>query len=59
MPQVYALSELLRDYLMATGRHRPIVPVRQPGNAAWAFREGANLAPVHAVGHRTWEAFLA
>ena len=58
-PRVYAMSELLRGYLQATGRHRPILPVRLPGNAARAFRAGANLAPDRAVGHRTWEDFLA
>jgi hypothetical protein len=35
------------------------VPVWLPGKAARAFREGANLAPEQAVGHRTWEEFLA
>jgi hypothetical protein len=30
-----------------------------PGKAAGAFRDGANLAPEQAVGHRTWEEFLA
>jgi uncharacterized protein YbjT (DUF2867 family) len=58
-PRVYAMSALLRGYLQATGRHRPILPVRLPGNAARAFRAGANLAPDRAVGHRTWEDFLA
>jgi hypothetical protein len=29
------------------------------GRAARAFRAGANLAPGQAVGHRTWEDFLA
>ena len=36
-----------------------IVPVRAPGKAARAMREGANLSPDRAVGHRTWEDFLA
>ena len=30
-----------------------------PGQAAWAVRAGANLAPDRAVGKRTWEEFLA
>jgi uncharacterized protein YbjT (DUF2867 family) len=58
-PRVYALADLVRDYLRATHRHRPIVPVRLPGEAARAFRDGANLTPERAVGHRTWEDFLA
>jgi len=58
-PRVYGVAALLREYLRATGRHRPIVPVRLPGKAARAFRAGANLAPDRAVGRRTWEDFLA
>jgi uncharacterized protein YbjT (DUF2867 family) len=58
-PRAYRLADLLRGYLRATHRHRPIVPLRLPGKAARAVRAGANLAPQHAVGHRTWEDFLA
>ncbi len=58
-PRVYALADLVRSYLRATHRHRPILPVRMPGGAARALRAGANLAPDRAVGHRTWEDFLA
>jgi uncharacterized protein YbjT (DUF2867 family) len=58
-PQAYPLADLLRGYLRATHRHRPIVPLRVPGKAARALRAGANLAPEQAVGHRTWEDFLA
>jgi len=58
-PRVYELKELLRSYLRASHRHRLIMPVRPPGKAARAIRAGANLAPDRAVGHRTWEDFLA
>src|SRR6266516_5251864 len=58
-PRVYELAELLRGYLRASQRHRPIIPVWLPGKAARAFRAGANLAPERAVGRRTWEEFLA
>jgi uncharacterized protein YbjT (DUF2867 family) len=58
-PRVYPMAELVRSYLRASGKHRLIVPVRLPGRAARAFREGANLAPEGLVGSRTWEAFLA
>jgi uncharacterized protein YbjT (DUF2867 family) len=58
-PRVYGMAELVRGYLGAHGTHRPIVPVRFPGKAARAFRDGANLAPDRAVGRRTWEDFLA
>jgi uncharacterized protein YbjT (DUF2867 family) len=58
-PRVYGMAELIRGYLRAHGKRRPIVPVRVPGNAAAAVRAGANLAPDRAVGQRTWEDFLA
>ena len=58
-PRVYRVADLLRGYLRARRKHRLIVPVRLPGKAARAFRAGANLAPERAVGHRTWEDFLA
>jgi uncharacterized protein YbjT (DUF2867 family) len=59
-PRVYGAAQLLRGYLRAgKRRRRPIVPVWLPGKAARAFRDGANLAPEQAVGHRTWEEFLA
>jgi uncharacterized protein YbjT (DUF2867 family) len=58
-PRVYEAAELLRGYLRANRQHRLLVPVRLPGKAARAVREGANLAPARAVGHRTWEEFLS
>lgn len=58
-PKVYEMSELFRSYLRATGKRRPIMPMRLPGKAARAFRDGANIAPERAAGKRTWEDFLA
>jgi uncharacterized protein YbjT (DUF2867 family) len=58
-PRAYDLPKLLRGYLRAAHRHRAIVPLPLPGKAARAFRAGANLAPERAVGHRSWEDFLA
>jgi uncharacterized protein YbjT (DUF2867 family) len=58
-PRVYDMGELLRGYLRARRKHRLMLPVRLPGKAARAFRDGANLAPDRAVGRRTWEEFLA
>ena len=58
-PRVYGMAELLRGYLRAHRKHRPIVVVPLPGKAARAFRAGANLAPDRDVGRRTWEDFLA
>src|SRR5205823_5276882 len=58
-PKVYSMADLLRIYLQATHRHRLLIPIPLPGQAARAIRAGANLAPERAVGHRTWEEFLA
>jgi uncharacterized protein YbjT (DUF2867 family) len=58
-PKVYSMAELLRGYLRASQRHRPIIPIWLPGKAARAIRAGANLAPGRAVGQLTWEEFLA
>jgi uncharacterized protein YbjT (DUF2867 family) len=58
-PRVYAMADLLRGYLQARGKHRPIVPIRLPGKAARAIRAGGNVAPDRAVGRRIWEEFLA
>ncbi|WP_137122109.1 SDR family oxidoreductase [Segeticoccus rhizosphaerae] len=58
-PRVYDVAELLRSYLRATHRRRLILPVKLPGRAARSFTQGGNLAPDRAVGHRTWEDFLA
>jgi uncharacterized protein YbjT (DUF2867 family) len=58
-PRVYTMADLLREYLRARGTRRVILPVRLPGKAARALRDGANLAPDRAVGRRTWEDFLA
>ena len=59
-PRVYGAAELLRGYLRASKRRpRPIVPVWLPGKAARVFRAGGNLTPEQAVGHGTWEEFLA
>ncbi len=59
-PRVYGLADLFRSYLRAAGRRsRPMVPLRIPGRAARAIRDGANLAPDQILGTRTWEDFLA
>jgi len=58
-PKIYTLAELVRNYLSAAGKRRPLIPLHIPGQAASAIRAGANLAPDRAVGKRTWEEFLA
>ena len=63
-PQVISFAELLRAYLRAGRRRRPVVPVWMPGIRA--VRAGALLvppeqaaAPGYAAGQRTWEDILA
>jgi uncharacterized protein YbjT (DUF2867 family) len=58
-PKIYDSESLLRSYLVAIGKQRPILKIRMPGAAAAAIRAGANLAPDRAIGRRTWEEFLA
>lgn len=58
-PRVHDAAELFREYLRASGKHRLMMPVWVPGKAARAVRAGANLAPGRAVGHQSWEDFLA
>jgi uncharacterized protein YbjT (DUF2867 family) len=58
-PRIYAMTDLVRTYLAATGRHRVLIGMPVPGRAAAAIRDGANLTADRAVGERTWEEFLA
>ncbi len=57
-PRVYGAAELIRGYLERTHQRRLLLPLWLPGKAARALRAGANLAPKHAIGTRTWEEFL-
>ncbi len=62
-PRTSSFADLLRVYLRAGHRCRPVVPVWMP--ATRAIRAGGLLvaeqqvAPEHAAGRRTWEEFLA
>jgi uncharacterized protein YbjT (DUF2867 family) len=58
-PKVYGMDEMLRAYLAAAGKRRPLIPIWVPGQAARTIRYGANLTPERAVGRQTWEEFLA
>ncbi len=58
-PRVYEMGNLVRSYLEATHRRRLILPLKMPGKAGRAIRDGANLSPDRAVGRRTWEELLA
>ncbi|MFJ4715514.1 SDR family oxidoreductase [Streptomyces sp. NPDC088785] len=58
-PKVYTMDDVVRSYLDAAGRRRPVLGMRMPGKAGRAYRDGVNLAsPQAAHGERTWEAFL-
>jgi uncharacterized protein YbjT (DUF2867 family) len=58
-PKVYRMAELIREYLRARGKRRLLVPLPLPGKVGRVYRAGDNLATRQAVGHRTWEEFLA
>lgn len=57
-PEVLTLREVFTTYLATTDRHRLLVPVPLPGEAAAAIRAGALLTGRPGSG-RTWAAFLA
>ncbi|GAA2060627.1 NAD(P)H-binding protein [Streptomyces albiaxialis] len=59
-PEEYGLADVLRTYLRAHGKRRPLMPVRIPGRAGRSYRAGENLS-VDGVtrGTRTWAEFLA
>jgi uncharacterized protein YbjT (DUF2867 family) len=44
-PKIYTAAELVKSYLSAAGKRRPLAPVHIPGQAAKAIPTGANLAP--------------
>jgi uncharacterized protein YbjT (DUF2867 family) len=58
-PEVRGMADLAHTWRRATGRRRPVLPLRLPGAIARGFREGAHLTPAHADGVVTFEQFLA
>ncbi|MFC5906065.1 SDR family oxidoreductase [Streptacidiphilus monticola] len=59
-PEVFGLDALVRSYLAAAGKHRPLLPMRVPGKVGRVYRAGANLNLETAQqGTRTWAQFLA
>jgi uncharacterized protein YbjT (DUF2867 family) len=59
-PEVHPMGDLVRSYLRAAGKHRPMLPLRIPGKAGRAYRAGDNLVLEGAsIGKRTWAEFLA
>ena len=57
-PETRTLKHLQRSYLEAAGKHRLTLPLRMPGKAAAAYRDGANLSVDGDVGHTTWAEIL-
>jgi uncharacterized protein YbjT (DUF2867 family) len=58
-PRVYTMAELLRVYLRARGKRRPMLPVPVPGRAARAVRAGVLLLAGRAVGTMSWEDYVS
>ena len=59
-PEAFLLSDLVSQYLAATGRRRPVVAVPLFGAAYRGFVAGRNLAPDHAEhSGRTWDQWLS
>ena len=58
-PEVHDIRELARSWKQATGKRRPVVPVRPPGKIFVALRRGFNLVPGNAAGTITFEKYLA
>ncbi|MFE4335532.1 SDR family oxidoreductase [Streptomyces sp. NPDC056831] len=58
-PEIRAFHELARAYLRATGKKRPLMPIRLAGKAYAGYRNGDHLNPERAVGKATFEEFLA
>lgn len=57
-PRVESAEDLLRTYLQAAERRRPVVTVPAPGRMMRAFRAGAHLAPDGDLGTRTFDDFV-
>jgi len=58
-PRIYQGADMMRAYLAARHLSKPILSVPIPGQAAGAIKAGAAIDAARAVGHRTWEDFLA
>ena len=57
-PQVLTVEEMTEAYQRIEGRKATVNARALPDDRFDAFRSGINLAPDHAVGAVTWEAFL-
>jgi uncharacterized protein YbjT (DUF2867 family) len=57
-PRVERIEDMMRAYLTAVGRRRPVLRVPVPGRTARAFRAGGNLVDDGTTGSRTFAEFL-
>ncbi|MGW7413687.1 SDR family oxidoreductase [Streptomyces sp. NPDC054863] len=57
-PEVRTATDLARAWARAYGSRRPVLAVPVPGAAFRAYRQGAHLAPGHAVGRTTFAQYL-
>ena len=53
-PRVERVDDLMRTYLTAVRRRRPILRLPLPGKAAATYRAGRHLAPANATGVRSF-----
>jgi uncharacterized protein YbjT (DUF2867 family) len=53
-PRVEGLDELMRTYLTAVRRRRPVLRLPLPGRTAAAYRAGRHLTPANATGVRSF-----
>ena len=58
-PEALGFAEIVRRFLSAQGRRRPVVELALPGKTVRAFREGRNLALDHPDGRITWDEYLS
>ncbi|MFD0741290.1 hypothetical protein ACFQ1L_04555 [Phytohabitans flavus] len=58
-PEVETSEEIVRAWLRATGKRRPVFSLRLPGKTPRAMREGALTTTDQPTGTRTWRAYLA
>ena len=57
-PHVEPVPDLARAWLRAAGKHRPLQPVKLPGQLFRGYAAGGHLTPQHPDGRITFEEFL-
>jgi uncharacterized protein YbjT (DUF2867 family) len=58
-PEVLDSEQLVRSWLHATGKRRPVLTLRLPGRVPRTMREGALTTTAQPTGTRTWQDYLA